>query len=308
MKWDTVIIGGGPAGLSASLYAARAKLKTLVIEKETVGGLINETDYVENVPGSLREVSGVELTARMKEQAEAFGAEFVFDEITEVNLEGETKILKGNETYEASTVIIATGAKPRRLGVKGENEHIGKGVSFCVNCDANFYEGMEVFVIGGGDSALVEAVSLTKYARKVTVVHRRDELRAAKFEQERAMKNPKISFRLNSVVKEIKGDPLVTSIVFEDTVTGETEEVFADKDDGMMGIFVYVGSTPDTNVFKDMIDMEKGYIITDEEMRTNIPGVFAAGDCRKKFLRQVVTANADGAIAAVSCDNYLSSL
>lgn len=306
MQRDIIIVGGGPAGLSAAIYAARAKLKTLVIEKENFGGQIIESDSVVNVPGSVREIKGSDIIARMKEQAESFGAELVNDEITEAELKGDIKVLKGSEIYEAKTVIIAVGAKPKKIGAEGEEEHVGKGVSYCVTCDGAFYEDMETFVIGGGDSALVQAGALSKFAKKVTVVHRRDELRAAKYEQEKAMKNPKIFFRMNSIVKEIKGNPMVTSIVFEDTKTGETEEVFANEDDGMTGIFIYVGFDPDTRVFKDKVDMEHGYIITDEEMQTNIPGVYAAGDCRKKSVRQVVTASSDGAIAAINAEKYLS--
>ncbi|CBZ03146.1 thioredoxin-disulfide reductase [Clostridium botulinum] len=305
--YDVIIIGSGPAGLSAGLYAARARLKTLILERNKAGGQIVITDEVANYPGSIRDATGASLVARMEEQVEEFGAERKKDNVKEVDFTGKIKIIKGEkEEYKAKSVIIATGAAPRHIGCKGENELIGKGVSYCATCDADFFTDLEVFVIGGGDSALEEALYLSKFARKVTVVHRRDALRGAKSIQEKVFKNPKIEIMWDSVVEEIKGDGIVESAVFKNKKTGETTEYFADEDDGTFGIFVFVGYLPINNLFKDIITMnEAGYIKTNDKMKTNIEGVFAAGDIREKSLRQVVTAAADGAIAAVEAYKYV---
>ncbi|MCR1973302.1 thioredoxin-disulfide reductase [Clostridium sporogenes] len=305
--YDLIIIGSGPAGLSAGLYAARARLKTLILERNKAGGQIVITDEVANYPGSIRNATGKTLVERMEEQVEEFGAERKKDNVKEVDFTGKIKIVKGEkEEYKAKSVIIATGAAPRHIGCKGENELIGKGVSYCATCDADFFTDLEVFVIGGGDSALEEALYLTKFARKVTVVHRRDALRGAKSIQEKVFKNPKIEIMWDSVVEEIKGDGIVESAVFKNKKTGEITEYFADEDDGTFGIFVFVGYLPINNLFKDIITMnEAGYIKTNDKMETNIEGVFAAGDIREKSLRQVVTAAADGAIAAVEAYKYV---
>ncbi|MCR1933370.1 thioredoxin-disulfide reductase [Clostridium tepidum] len=305
--YDLIIIGSGPAGLSAGLYAARARLKTLILERNKAGGQIVITDEVANYPGSIRNATGKTLVERMEEQVEEFGAERKKDNVKEVDFTGKIKIIKGEkEEYKAKSVIIATGAAPRHIGCKGENELTGKGVSYCATCDADFFTGLEVFVIGGGDSALEEALYLTKFARKVTIVHRRDALRGAKSIQEKVFKNPKIEIMWDSVVEEIKGDGIVESAVFRNKKTGEITEYFADEEDGTFGIFVFVGYLPINNLFKDIITMnEAGYIKTNDKMETNIKGVFAAGDIREKPLRQVVTAAADGAIAAVEAYKYV---
>lgn len=306
--YDVIIIGAGPAGLSAGLYSGRSRLSTLIIEKQKEGGQIAITDELENYPGCLEDEGGPSLIERMVRQTEHFGCERVYDTITDLELEGDVKTLKGNKgEYKAKTVILAPGAASRPIGCSGEKELTGKGVSYCATCDAAFFEDMEVYVVGGGDSAVEEAMYLTKYARKVTVVHRRDELRAAKSIQEKAFANPKMAFRWNSVIKELKGDGLLESIVFEDTKTGEREEVFAPEEDGTFGVFVFIGFDPKTQFLEGKVDMEKGYLLTDEDMHTNIPGVFAAGDCRKKSLRQVVTAAADGAIAAMQANHYIEN-
>ncbi|MGF7056689.1 thioredoxin-disulfide reductase [Brassicibacter mesophilus] len=306
--YDVVIIGSGPAGLAAGLYAARAKMKTLILEKEKAGGQIVTTEEVANYPGSVEHATGPSLIARMVEQAEEFGAERVLDEIKEIQLNDKVKVLKGAKgEYKAKSVIIATGAKPRPIGCPGEKELTGKGVSYCATCDADFFTDFEVYVIGGGDSAVEEAMYLTKFARKVTIVHRRDELRAAKSIQEKAFKNEKMSFIWDSEVKEIKGDGVVESMILKNRKTGEETEIVADENDGTFGIFVFVGYKPVTDLFNGVIDMENGYVITDDNMKTNIPGVFAAGDCRVKSLRQVVTATADGAIAAVQAEKYIEN-
>ncbi|APQ71831.1 thioredoxin-disulfide reductase [Clostridium botulinum] len=305
--YDLIIIGSGPAGLSAGLYAARARLKTLILERNKAGGQIVITDEVANYPGSIRDATGASLVARMEEQVDEFGAERKKDNVKEVDFTGKIKIIKGEkEEYKAKSVIIATGAAPRHIGCKGENELIGKGVSYCATCDADFFTDLEVFVIGGGDSALEEALYLTKFARKVTVVHRRDALRGAKSIQEKVFKNPKIEIMWDSVVEEIKGDGIVESAVFKNKKTGEITEYFADEDDGTFGIFVFVGYLPINNLFKDIVTInEAGYIKTNNRMETNIEGIFAAGDIREKSLRQVVTAAADGAIAAVEAYKYV---
>ena len=307
--YDVIIIGAGPAGLSAGLYASRSRLKTLIIEKEKSGGQIVTTNEVENYPGSIENSSGPSLTARMVQQADEFGAERIIDTVLEVNLDDKIKTIKGEKNeYKAKTVIIATGAVPRPIGIPGEKELTGKGVSYCATCDGAFFTDLEVYVVGGGDAAVEEAIFLTKFARKVTIIHRRDELRAVKSIQEKAFKNEKIDFMWDSVVKEIKGDGLVSSMVVENTKTGEQTEVVADEDDGMFGIFVFIGYLPATEIFEGKVNMENGYIPTDAEMRTNVDGVFAAGDCRVKTVRQVVTATGDGAIAAIQAEKYISEV
>ena len=305
--YDLVIIGAGPAGLSAGIYAGRSRLKTLLIEKEKDGGQIVITNEIENYPGGMEEESGPSLIKRMVHQLEKFGAEKVFDTVESVDFSGSVKILKGlKNEYHARAVIIAGGANPRPIGCPGERKLIGKGVSYCATCDGAFFEDFEVFVVGGGDSAVEEALYLTRFARKVTIIHRRDELRAAKSIQEKAFANPKISFLWNTTITELKGDGLLESMTIKDTVTGETREIIADENDGTFGVFVFVGLVPQTEIYAGKITTENGYIVTDENMKTNIPGVFAAGDIREKSFRQVVTATADGAIAASQVEKYLA--
>lgn len=307
--YDVIILGAGPAGLAAGLYAGRSRLSTLIIEKGQDGGQIAITDEIENYPGQIVDgESGPSLIERMTQQAEKFGAERVSDTIKEAELEGEVKILKSEKAeYQAKNVIIATGAHARPIGCKGEREFMGKGVSYCATCDANFFEDFEVYVVGGGDSAVEEAMYLTKFARKVTIIHRRNELRAAKSIQEKAFANPKIEFFWDSVVEELFGDDILQSMTVKNVKTGEIRTVEADPDDGMFGLFGFIGTVPNSDVFKGIIDMdERGYIKTDADMHTNIPGVYAAGDVRIKSLRQVVTAAADGAIAAVQVERSMS--
>ena len=306
MIYDVVIIGGGPAGLTAGLYAARAKLNTLIIEKGADGGQIVTTDEVENYPGAPAYVTGPSLVARMVEQAEGFGTKKISDEITEVDFQDKIKILKGEKAeYKTKTVIIATGAVPRLIGVPGEKELTGRGVSYCATCDGPFFQDLEVYVMGGGDTAVEEAIYLAKFAKKVTIIHRRDELRAAKSIQEKAFKNSKIGFMWDTVIAEIKGEGMLESFIVKNLKTGEEKEIFPDEEDGAFGIFIFVGYLPATELFNGIIQMERNYIITDENMKTNIPGVFAAGDNRVKTLRQVVTATSDGAIAAVQAEKYI---
>lgn len=307
--YDLIIIGGGPAGLAAGLYGARARMKTLIIEKQKMGGQIVITDEVANYPGSVHEATGPSLIARMLEQCDEFGAEKVFDDITGFDFSGTTKILKGkHNTYEGKAVIVATGANPRKIGCPGEKELTGKGVSYCATCDADFFQDLEVYVIGGGDTAVEEAMYLTKFARKVTIVHRREELRAAKSIQGKAFSNDKIGFLWNTVVEELKGDGILEKIVFKNVKTGEISEVEADEEDGTFGCFVFTGYLPQAEMFAGTLDMEGGYLKTNDNMETNVPGVYAAGDARVKSLRQVVTATADGAIAAVQAEKYIEHM
>ncbi|QEK11845.1 thioredoxin-disulfide reductase [Crassaminicella thermophila] len=307
--YDVVIIGSGPAGLAAGLYAARAKMKTLILEKNKAGGQIVTTNEVANYPGSIQNATGPSLIARMVEQTEEFGAERKKDNVIDVDFTGKIKVVKGEEgEYKAKSVIIAGGAIPRLIGCPGEKELTGKGVSYCATCDADFFTDLEVFVVGGGDSAVEEAIYLTKFARKVTIVHRRDQLRAAKSIQEKAFKNEKIDFMWDTVIEEIKGDGIVESVVFKNVKTGEITEYHANEEDGTFGIFPFVGYQPLSDIYKEKIKLNKaGYIITDADMRTSVEGVFAAGDIREKSLRQVVTATADGAIAAVSAEKYIEN-
>ena len=310
--YDVIILGAGPAGLSAGLYAGRSRLDTLIIEKGQAGGQIINTDEIENYPGQIVEgETGVSLVRRMYEQTEQFGAEHVRDTITDVELNGEIKVLTGEkDTYQAKNIIIATGAYARPIGCKGEKEFMGKGVSYCATCDANFFEDFEVYVVGGGDSAVEEAMYLTKFARKVTIIHRRDELRAAKSIQEKAFKNEKLHFMWDTVVEEVGGDGILSEMTVKNVKTGELTKIVADEDDGMFGVFGFIGTLPNSKIYEGTgLEMdERGYIPTDAGMHTNIPGVFAAGDIRVKSLRQVVTAAADGAIAATQAEKYINEL
>ena len=306
--YDVIILGAGPAGLAAGLYAGRSCLKTLIIEKGQDGGQIALTDEIENYPGQMLEgESGVTLVARMAKQAKQFGAERVRDTIKEVSLEGSVKKVVGRKgEYLGKTLIIATGASPRPIGCKNEGQFTGAGISYCATCDGMFFRGMEVFVVGGGDAAVEEALFLTKFARKVTIIHRRDQLRAAKSIQEKAFRNPKIDFLWDSVLEEVDGEDAVSKLVVKNVKSGETTTITADPADGMFGVFCFIGMKPNSTLFEGVLDMERGYIRTNEDMHTNIPGVYAAGDIRVKSLRQVVTAVADGAIAAMQAEKYLA--
>ena len=308
--YDVIIIGAGPAGLTAGLYSGRARMSTLILEKAKEGGQIGQTSEIENYPGSTEEESGPTLVDRMVEQAKKFGAELVYDSVESVELLGNLKVIKGHkETYTGKTVIMAAGATPILIGCPGEQEFTGRGVSYCATCDGAFFQDLDVYVVGGGDSAVEESLLLTKFARKVTIIHRRDELRAAKSIQEKAFKNPKIEFLWNSVVKELKGDSgLLSEMVVENVKTGELQTIVAKEEDGLFGVFVFIGYRPNSSLFDGKVAMENGYIVTDRDQRTNVPGVFAAGDICVKSLRQVVTATADGAIAAVQAEKYIDQM
>ena len=302
MAYDVVIIGGGPAGLTAGIYTKRAMLKALLLEKIGIGGQIIVTDLVENFPGFL-EISGADLAMKFEEHAQKFGLETKsMAEVSGIEDKGNTKIVKTTEgDIEAKAVIIATGTTPRKLGAKGELGFIGKGVSYCATCDGFFFRDKIVVVVGGGDSAITEAIFLTKMAKKVYVVHRRDKLRAEKINQEHAFANPKISFIWDSVVEEIAGKNVVDKVIVRNVKTNATSEIKTD------GVFIYVGLIPNTafaNVKKD----EWGFIIANDKMETSARGIFVAGDCRVTPLRQIATAVGDGAIAAVSAERYIEEL
>lgn len=298
--YDVIIIGGGPAGLTAGLYASRAKLKTILLEKGLAGGQIATTEQIENYPG-FSSGAGYELTAIMEEQAKGFGLEIDMAEVTGVQLTGPEKIITTNQgEYRARAVILAPGSSSQKLNVPGEDEFTGRGVSFCATCDGPFYEGLTVMVVGGGDAAVEEAVYLTRFAQKVYIVHRRDALRATKVVQERAFANEKIEILWDSVVTEIKGNEILEQVVIKNVKDGHTTPVTVD------GLFIYIGFVPNTAFLDGQVQMdERGYIITNDRMETSVPGVFAAGDCRQKLLRQVVTAAGDGATAAFAAEKYL---
>ena len=304
MVWDLIIIGGGPAGLTAGLYASRAKVSTLLIEKLISGGQMTNTSEIENYPGTPKGTTGTEIAFRMEEQAKEFGLKIINKEVDGIKIEeGEKAVLCGDEVYPTKSIIIASGAEPRKLQVPGEEEYIGRGVSYCATCDGAFFNDKDIIVVGGGDTAIEEALFLTRFARKVKVVHRRDKLRATQILQERAFQNENIEFIWDSVVKEIKGAELVEEVILENAKTGALSTIPID------GIFVAVGYVPDTESLKGLITLDNnGYIITNENMETNIPGVFAAGDIRNKPLRQVVTAASDGAVAAVKASEYIENL
>jgi thioredoxin reductase (NADPH) len=299
--YDIVIVGGGPSGLSAGLYGSRAKLDVLVIEKAKFGGQITTTSELENYPGSIPNCTGPSISERMHEQASEYGTEFAKDEVVSVDLSGDLKFVNGkNAQYQGRTVVIATGADPRLAGFENELELRGKGVSYCATCDADFFEGLDVAVIGGGDSAIDEAIYLTKFAETVTIIHRRDSLRAAKVSQEKAFNNPKIKFIWDTVPVTAHGDEILESLEIKNVKTGEVSNLEVN------GVFVFVGLDPITEAFKGQVELDpSGYVPTDEDMRTNTPGVFAAGDVRVKTLRQVITAAADGAMAAIAAEKYI---
>ncbi len=299
--YDVAIVGAGPAGLSAGLYAARAKLSTVIIEKMYPGGQAAITYRIENYPGFSDGIGGIELTDAMKSQAEKFDAKFLNGCVEKIEKEdGTFRVFMNGESITAKTVILASGAQPKKIGVKGEQEFTGKGVSYCATCDGAFYFDRSVAVVGGGDTAIEEALFLTRFASKIYVIHRRDQLRATKILQERAFQNDKISFVWDSVVNEIRGEDAVKEVIVKNVKTGSLNSIPVD------GIFVAIGQSPATNFVKNLVALdEQGYIITNDKMMTDVRGIFAAGDVRQKPLRQVITAAADGAIAAVEAGRFI---
>lgn len=303
---DVIIIGAGPAGLTAGLYAGRAKLKTLILEKDISGGQIATTEHVENYPGSMKGAGGLALSERMEEQAKQF-CDIKYQEVTKVDLTSDTKkVYTKDEVYEAKVVILSTGASHRKLNVKGEKEFANLGVSYCSTCDGPFYQGLDIYVVGGGEAALEEALYLTKFGKSVNIIHRREGLRASQTVIDRCIENEKINFLLNYTVNEIKGDTEVKELILKNTKTGELESVKND-DNSPIGVFIYIGNIPQTDLFKDQINLENGYIPTDEDMKTNVKGVFAVGDTRVKKIRQMVTATSDGCIASEMANKYIEN-
>lgn len=302
--YDVVIIGAGPAGMTAAVYTSRANLSTLMLERGMPGGQMANTEEVENYPG-FETILGPELSTKMFEHAKKFGAEYAYGDVKEI-IDGEEykTIIAGSKEYKARSIIISSGAEYKKIGVPGEKELGGRGVSYCAVCDGAFFKGKELFVIGGGDSAVEEGVYLTRFASKVTIVHRRDELRAQKILQDRAFANEKVDFIWNTTLKQInEKDGKVGSVTLVSTVDGTETEHPAD------GVFVYIGMLPLTKPFENLgITNETGYIETNERMETKVAGIFAAGDVREKTLRQIVTATGDGSIAAQSVQHYVEEL
>lgn len=302
--WDVLIIGGGPGGLAAGIYCGRSKLKTLLLEKGALGGQIIATEHLENYPGFGRGSKGSEVASSMAEHAMEFGLVIEKDEAVKLEQDNFLKVVhtRGGNTYRGKTVILAMGARPRPLGVKGEKELLGKGVSYCATCDADFFEELDVVVVGNGDQAIEEAMYLTKFANRVTIIIRRGlkEIGGNKASAEKAMGNPKISWIVDSSVESIEGDGMVESVTVRNLKSGDVSRIDAN------GVFVFIGTEPNTAFLSGTIKLDDhGWILTDEKMVTSMEGVYAVGDVRKKNLRQVVTAVSDGAVAAVSCERHL---
>lgn len=302
--YDVIIIGAGPAGLTAAVYTSRANLTTLMLERGAPGGQMANTEDIENYPG-FTNILGPDLSAKMFDHARTFGADYAYGDVTGVTDGEEFKVIScGDTTYKARAIIITTGAEYRKMGIPGEDELTGRGVSYCAVCDGAFFKGKELVVVGGGDSAVEEGAFLTRFADKVTVIHRRDTLRAQKILQERAFANEKMNFIWDTTVKEVnEKDGKVGSLTLVSTKDGSESEFETD------GVFVYVGMNPLTSPFEhlDILD-ENGYIHTNEIMETSVPGIYAAGDVREKLLRQIVTATGDGSVAAQAVQKYIEEL
>ena len=297
-----VILGSGPAGLTAALYTARANLGPVVLSGNQLGGQVSITYEVENYPGFPEGTTGPELVERMQKQAERFGAQVVIDEVTQVDFRSGTRftIQTHGDTYQAEAVVVATGASPKRLGVPGEEDFIGRGVSFCATCDGFFFRGKDVVVVGGGDSALEEGLFLTRFANQVRVIHRRDELRAGETLKRRASANEKVSFVWDTVIDEIRGQDKVEAVLLRNVKTNETRELGTD------GVFVFIGHDPNSDLYQGQLRMdERGYVITDKRMMTSVEGVFAAGEIQDPTYRQVTTSVGQGAAAGMMLERWL---
>lgn len=304
--YDIIIIGGGPAGLSAGVYAGRANLNTLIIEKQYLGGQAVTTSEIVNYPGII-ETDGPNLVENMRQQAENFGIKFEYCEITEIDFNNKIKVLQTTSgTFKSKSIIVATGANPRKVGFPGEEKFFGRGVSYCATCDGGFYRDLDVFVIGGGYAAAEESLFLARLARKVTIFVRKSKFSCAKSIADRVLANDKIEVKFNTEIVKVGGDLQPTYMEYINNITNEKYKYELSKDDRAFGIFVLAGHIPATDLFKNIIKLdEHGYVPTDDNMQTNIKGVYAAGDLRPKSLRQIVTAVSDGAIAAISCEKYL---
>ncbi|MBC8500002.1 MAG: thioredoxin-disulfide reductase [Candidatus Atribacteria bacterium] len=303
--FDAIIIGGGPAGLTAGIYLSRARMNTLLIEKAMPGGQAVLTEIIENYPGFPEGISGPELMQKMEEQAVRFGLKIEYGEVAEVKIkEDKVKIIKiNNQEYNTLAIILASGAEASKLGIPREEELRGRGVSYCATCDAPFFKDQKVVVIGGGDTAIEEALYLTKFVREVTIIHRRDRLRATKILQERVVANKKINFAWDSVVIKILGKEKVEGLLIQNKKTGEEKKV------PCQGVFVFVGNIPNSKFLKELVKLDqKGYIFTNDNMMTSQEGIYACGDVRKKLLRQVVTACGEGATAAFAAQKYIEEL
>ncbi len=304
--YDLAIIGGGPAGLTAGIYGARAGLKTVILEKLVTGGQVVTTDVVENYPGFPEPISGYEVIEKMIKQATRFGVEIQSREVVGIENPNENNyktMTLSDGSLSAMAIIVATGAEHRRLGIPGENRLTGRGVSFCATCDGKFYEDKEVVAVGGGDTAIKEVLFLTKFASKITLVHRRDRLRATKILQDRIRANNKVTYAWESVLEEIMGDDKVEAVRLKSVADGKENIIECD------GVFVFVGFLPNTGFLKGVVNMdERGYIIAGEDMATSTPGIFACGDARKKLLRQIITACGEGATAAYAAEIYIENL
>lgn len=298
--WDIVIVGGGPGGLCAGLYGARANRKTVCVEKYLPGGEIQNTEFVEDYPG-FEMISGPELAQKFEQHARKFGLEVVNDNVVEIYSDGRYKIVKGDEDeYRARAVIVATGGNPRKLGVPGEKELANRGVSYCALCDGAFFKGQEIAVVGGGDAAVEEGAFLTKFGSKIYIIHRRDKLRASKVIQERAFKNVKIEFVWDSVVEKIGGTNKVDSVTIKNVKTGEIRDL------AVGAVFPFIGFVPNSDMFREEIERDEiGYIITNQHMETSIKGIWAIGDVRKQLCKQITNAVGDGTTAAVAADKYI---
>jgi len=300
-QYDVIIIGGGGAGLTAALYASRANLPTLLFEKLTPGGQIALTDDVENYPGFPEGIMGPEIAQRMEDQAKKYGTEIVYKEVQNITREGDIfQIKTASDTYQGKAIILAPGASFRRLGVPGEIELTGKGVSYCATCDGAFFKDKEIVVIGGGDSAIQEGLFLTRFASKVTIVHRRDQLRASQILQQRAKKNKKIAFIWDTVVESIQGKDKVGSLILRNVKTKQTQEFKTE------GVFIFIGHDPNSSFLKDFVKLDaSGYVCCEGSLETSVPGVFAAGEIRRGAVRQLVAACGEGCEAALAAQAYL---
>lgn len=307
--YDCIIIGAGPAGISAGIYAARSSMKTIIIEKGTPGGLIAKTDEIANYPGAEDVPTGPALIERMVKQAKSFGAEFITDTVVDVDFSNATKVVVGeNNTYEGKSVIIATGSNPRLLDVPGEKEFTGKGIAYCATCDAPFFQGLDIYVVGSGEAAVEEAMYLTKFGRSVTLLVRKDKLSVAKSIEEKAFKCENLNIMWNVEVESFEGAGILGAMNIVNNKTGEKTKIVPREGDMIFGVFIFIGYVPESSIFEGKVETNRNYVVSDGSMKTNVEGVFVAGDVRVKELRQVVTAVNDGAIAAVNAGKYVESL